>query len=155
MTTDTTHSSSSASSLLAAGASGLLFGIGLTISGMINPAKVKNFLDLFGTWDPSLIFVMGGAIAVTLPGYRWLRGQSGPWFAGSFQWPTRQDIDSPLLMGAVFFGVGWALSGLCPGPALAVLPTAIPSLLGFVIMMLLGATIARHQKRLTDLAKRD
>jgi len=119
---------------------------------MTNPAKVKNFLDLAGTWDPSLVFVMLGAIAVTLPGYRFLRGQSSPWFSDHFQWPTAQDVDSQLVKGAALFGIGWALSGLCPGPALAALSSAEPAVLGFVCMMSIGALIAHHQKRLTDIA---
>ncbi len=138
--------------ILMAGLAGLLFGLGLTVSGMVIPAKVQNFLDITGTWDPSLLWVMGGAIAVVLPGYRWLRQNSSPWFVEEFQWPTRQDIDIPLVQGAVFFGLGWALSGLCPGPALTVLPTMKPGVIGFVLMMLVGAAIAHHQQRLTDLA---
>ncbi len=141
--------------LISAGASGLIFGIGLTVSGMVNPAKVKNFLDLAGDWDPSLAFVMLGAISVTLPGYRLLRKSQSPWFTSKFQWPTRQDIDSPLIVGAVFFGVGWALSGLCPGPAMAALPSAIPGVLGFVLTLGVGATIAHHQKRLKDLVEKN
>lgn len=135
---------------LLAAASGLLFGIGLTVSGMVNPAKVKNFLDVAGTWDPSLALVMAGAIFVTLPGYAILKKTPKPWFAPAFQWPTRQDIDGPLLSGAVMFGVGWALSGLCPGPALAALPTAIPGVIGFGATMVLGMLIANHQKRVRD-----
>ena len=131
--------------LLTAAGSGLLFGIGLTVSGMVNPAKVKNFLDIAGSWDPSLAFVMAGAIFVTLPGYAILRKGSKPWFAPTFQWPTRQDIDAPLLTGAVMFGIGWALSGLCPGPAMAVLPTAIPGVIGFGVTMVLGMLIARQR----------
>jgi len=150
MNTQTKTTDNELRTVLTAAASGLLFGIGLAVSGMVNPAKVKNFLDLAGTWDPSLAFVMAGAIAVTLPGYRWLRGQSGPWFAHSFQWPTKSDIDSNLIVGAVCFGVGWALSGLCPGPALAVLPTALPGAIGFVLMLIVGATVARHQQRLNN-----
>jgi len=147
-----THTQEHVKSTVSALLCGLLFGIGLAVSGMVNPAKVKNFLDLTGHWDPSLMFVMGGAIAVTLPGYRLLRGQSSPWFALKFQWPSRTDIDQPLIVGAIFFGIGWALSGLCPGPALAALPTALPSVLGFVLMMVLGATVAHHQKRLNNLS---
>lgn len=134
---------------LSALASGLLFGLGLVISGMVNPAKVKNFLDLAGTWDPSLLFVMAGAIAVTLPGYRLLSQSKQPLFSSAFQWPTTKDIDAPLIKGAILFGVGWALSGLCPGPALTALPTASPGVLGFVVMLVVGTLVAYHQKRLS------
>ncbi len=136
--------------LLSAATSGLLFSIGLTVSGMINPAKVKNFLDVAGHWDPSLAFVMAGAILVTLPGYALLKKSSKPWFAPTFSWPTRQDVDAPLLTGAVLFGIGWALSGLCPGPAIAVLPTANPTVAGFAVTMALGMLIAHRQSRLNE-----
>lgn len=98
---------------------GLLFGLGLIISGMVNPAKVLGFLDIFGAWDPSLAFVMGGAVVITFIGYRWI-GQAGkPWFDVKFRFPTATDIDAQLVAGAVLFGIGWGLVGLCPGPALA------------------------------------
>lgn len=131
-------------------ASGLLFGLGLVISGMVNPAKVKNFLDLAGTWDPSLMFVMAGAIAVTLPGYRLLSKSKAPWFSNQFHWPTKQDIDMPLIRGAILFGTGWALSGLCPGPALTALPTFNIGVLGFMVMLIVGTVVAYHQKRLNS-----
>jgi len=131
-------------------ASGLLFGLGLVISGMVNPAKVKNFLDLAGNWDPSLLFVMGGAIVVTLPGYRLLSKSKEPRFSNKFHWPTKQDIDMPLIRGAVMFGVGWALSGLCPGPAIASLPTFNIGLLMFFVMLIVGTLVAYHQKRLSS-----
>jgi len=129
--------------------SGLLFGLGLVISGMVNPAKVKNFLDLAGHWDPSLLFVMGGAIVVTLPGYRLLSKSKEPWFSNTFQWPTKQDIDMPLIRGAVMFGVGWALSGLCPGPAFVSLLTLNFGVLMFFVMLVVGTLVAYHQKRLS------
>ena len=137
--------------IFSAALEGLIFGMGLSVSQMTNPAKVKNFLDLAGNWDPSLLFVIAGAIAVTLPGYRLLQRQSAPWFADRHQWPTAQDIDAPLIKGAVFFGIGWALSGLCPGPSIAALPIASPGMAGFTIMMIVGSLIAHHQKRLSDL----
>lgn len=123
---------------------GLLFGAGLIISGMANPLKVQNFLDIFGTWDPSLAFVMGGAIAVTLPGYFWLRTKKqAPLFAENFQWPTRTDLDSKLLAGAAVFGIGWGIGGFCPGPALTALSTGTISTLVFVIAMLAGLSAAK------------
>lgn len=97
---------------------GLLFGLGLAVSQMVNPLKVLAFLDVFGAWDPSLMFVMGGAIAVTLPGFWLLRRLDQPLFAPSFQWPTRRDLDRRLLAGAGLFGVGWGLAGYCPGPGI-------------------------------------
>ena len=95
--------------------SGLVFGLGLILSGMANPAKVLNFLDVFGTWDPSLAFVMGGAIAVTAPGFAVLfRNWNTPYFGRTFHVPTRNDLDPKLLTGAAIFGVGWGLGGFCP-----------------------------------------
>lgn len=102
----------------AALAAGLLFGLGLAVSQMVNPLKVLAFLDVFGSWDPSLAFVMGGAIAVTAPGFYLLRKLDRPVLAPRFQWPERRDLDRKLLGGAALFGVGWGLAGYCPGPAL-------------------------------------
>lgn len=123
--------------------SGLVFGLGLIISGMANPAKVLNFLDVAGTWDPSLAFVMGGAVVVATLGFRWVLGWRKPLFAPRFQVPTRRDIDLRLLVGPAIFGLGWGLAGLCPGPALASLGLANPSVLVFVPAMLAGMTAAR------------
>ena len=129
---------------LASFATGLIFGIGLILSGMTNPAKVQNFLDVFGRWDPSLAFVMGGAIAVAATGFAWLRGRAdAPLFGDAFGWPTRTDLDAPLLIGAAVFGVGWGLGGLCPGPALTGVPTGEGGLLAFVVAMLIGFMAAR------------
>jgi hypothetical protein len=125
--------------------SGLVFGLGLILSGMANPAKVLNFLDVFGTWDPSLAFVMGGAIAVTAPGFALLfRNWNTPYFGRTFHVPTRNDLDPKLLTGAAIFGVGWGLGGFCPGPALTALPVAATGTLIFVPFMLAGMWIARH-----------
>lgn len=98
---------------------GLLFGGGLTVSQMVNPKKVISFLDITGDWDPSLAFVMGGALLVTLVGYSFVLKRSEPLFDEKFRLPTRKDVDAPLLIGAALFGAGWGLAGLCPGPALA------------------------------------
>jgi uncharacterized membrane protein YedE/YeeE len=126
---------------------GLVFGLGLIISGMINPAKVQNFLDVFGTWDPSLAFVMGGAIAVALPGFMVLRGWSKPSFADVFQWPTKTDLDARLFGGSAIFGIGWGLSGLCPGPAVTALSIGTTSILIFVPAMLVGMWLAKLTNR--------
>ncbi len=126
---------------------GLIFGTGLLISGMANPLKVQNFLDVFGNWDPSLAFVMGGAIAVTLPGYYWLRKKARPFLADSFQWPSRKDIDLRLIGGSALFGIGWGLSGFCPGPALTALPFLATGTLIFVPAMLAGFVLAKMISR--------
>lgn len=117
---------------------GLLFGAGLALGGMTNPAKVAAFLDVAGTWDPSLAFVMGSALLITFPVFWWVRRSQRPLFAASFQLPTRRDIDRPLLLGAVLFGIGWGIAGLCPGPAVANLASGSPQVLLFVAMMLAG-----------------
>ena len=122
---------------------GIIFGLGLVISGMADPAKVINFLDVFGTWDPSLAFVMGGAIAVTLPGYALLKKRSAPLFAESFQFPTKTDLDPRLLGGAAIFGIGWGLGGFCPGPAFVSLGMPSDEVLVFVVAMIVGMMAAR------------
>ncbi|MSU88012.1 YeeE/YedE family protein [Rhodobacteraceae bacterium 2CG4] len=125
--------------------SGLIFGLGLVLSGMANPAKVLNFLDLAGSWDPSLAFVMGGAIAVTAPGFALLtRRRERPLHAARFHLPTARDLDPRLLGGAAVFGVGWGLGGFCPGPALTALPVAATGTLVFVPTMLAGMWLARR-----------
>jgi len=98
---------------------GVLFGLGLAISGMINPAKVIGFLDITGAWDPSLAFVMGGAVLVTATAFRFILKRPNPVLADTFQLPTRRDFDKHLIAGAAIFGAGWGLAGLCPGPAIA------------------------------------
>lgn len=118
--------------------SGLLFGLGLIVSGMINPAKVIGFLDLFGQWDPSLAFVMAGAVAVTSVGYRFILKQKHPRFASTFSIPTRTDIDAPLIIGPILFGLGWGIVGLCPGPALAAITAAPNTTWVFFVSMLAG-----------------
>jgi uncharacterized membrane protein YedE/YeeE len=124
-------------------AAGLVFGLGLVISGMSDPAKVLNFLDLFGTWDPSLAFVMGGAVLVTFVGYRLVLARRAPLLGGRFELPTRKDVDPRLVAGAALFGLGWGLGGYCPGPALTALPLAAPGTLVFVPAMLAGMWLAR------------
>jgi hypothetical protein len=125
-------------------AAGLLFGAGLSVSGMINPAKVIGFLDLAGAWDPSLAFVMLGGVTVTAIGYRTVLRRGQPMFEPHFTLPTRTDIDLPLLLGAGLFGIGWGLGGYCPGPALAGLGFGATPTLAFVAAMLLGMLAARR-----------
>lgn len=126
---------------------GTIFGLGLVISGMIDPAKVLNFLDVAGSWDPSLAFVMAGAIAVTATGY-WLVGKRNkPLFDAVFHWPTARDIDARLLSGAALFGIGWGLVGLCPGPAIASLTLATAPTLTFVAALLAGVWLAAQLRR--------
>jgi uncharacterized membrane protein YedE/YeeE len=129
--------------ILVSAIAGLVFGLGLIISGMADPAKVQNFLDLFGTWDPSLAFVMLGAVAVTFAGYRIAFGRGRPLLADKLSLPTRADIDVQLLAGAGLFGIGWGLSGFCPGPAIVSLPLLATGTLVFVPSMLAGMLIAR------------
>jgi uncharacterized protein len=123
---------------LAALGSGLLFGAGLLMSGMTKPAKVIGFLDPLGAFDPSLLFVMAGAIAVHFSAYRWLKRRTAPLFAPKFLVPTRRDIDAKLLAGAALFGAGWGLGGYCPGPGVVSLAGGGVQALVFVAAMLAG-----------------
>ncbi len=122
---------------------GLLFGFGLIVSGMSDPAKVLNFLDLGGTFDPSLAFVMGGAVMVAFIGFRLVLKREAPLLAPRFQLPTRSDIDARLIVGPALFGIGWGLGGFCPGPAFTALGLAAPGTLAFVPAMLAGMWAAR------------
>lgn len=119
-------------------ASGIVFGLGLVISGMSNPAKVLNFLDVLGPWDPSLAFVMGGASLTTFLGYRLIWRRDRPLMMPRFEIPTRADVDGPLLTGATVFGIGWGIGGFCPGPAWTALPLAAPGTLVFLPAMVAG-----------------
>ena len=119
-------------------AAGLLFGLGLTVSGMINPAKVLNFLDVAGHWDPSLALVMAGAIPVAAIGFAAARRLSAPLYAPAFAAPASRRMDARLVGGAVLFGIGWGLVGYCPGPALASLGFGTWQTLLFVAAMLVG-----------------
>ncbi len=141
--------------------SGVLFGLGLAVSQMINPAKVLAFLDIAaawrpvaGGWDPSLAFVMAGALAVSVIGFRVVLQQSKPVFADSFELPRTSAIDTRLITGAMIFGVGWGLVGFCPGPALASLAFGLPQSLVFVGSMLVGAWLYRSGGRLGLAAQR-
>lgn len=122
---------------------GLVFGAGIAISGMINPAKVLNFFDLAGQWDPSLAFVMGGALVVTLIGYRIVFRRSGPMLDIAFHLPTRRDIDRPLVAGAALFGMGWGIAGFCPGGSIPALGLMQADAFVFVAAMAGGMMLAR------------
>lgn len=122
---------------------GLIFGLGLVVSGMLDPAKVQNFLDLFGTWDPSLAFVMGGAVAVAFAGYRLAWRNARPVLDDKFHLPETTPIDRRLLLGAAVFGIGWGLGGYCPGPAFTGLSLLAPGTIVFVPAMLVGMWLAR------------
>ncbi len=123
---------------LAAFISGIVFALGLGIGGMTQPAKVIGFLDFTGNWDPSLAFVMIGAIAVHACFYRFIRRRPSPLFAPVFAIPSRTDIDLPLVGGAVIFGLGWGLAGFCPGPALTSLVSGKLSPAIFIVAMIAG-----------------
>ncbi len=128
--------------IVAAALSGLLLGAGLTISGMVNPAVVLGFLDIAGAWNPALLLVMAGALAVALPGYWLLQGRK-PMFAEKQLVPTRRDIDRPLIAGSLIFGVGWGLAGVCPGPALTMFGIRPGMALLFVAAMSAGIILSR------------
>jgi uncharacterized protein len=126
---------------------GLVFGLGLLLSGMSDPAKVLNFLDLggivSGTWDPSLAFVMAGAVAVTFTGFRLVLRRSRPLFAERFHLPTKRELDLRIVAGPAIFGIGWGLAGFCPGPALTALGFGSRAAVIFVAAMLAGMWLAR------------
>ncbi|GAA0255084.1 hypothetical protein LNAOJCKE_3467 [Methylorubrum aminovorans] len=124
-------------------AAGLLFGLGLIVSGMADPAKVLAFLDVTGRWDPSLAFVMAGAVAVSAVGYRVARRRGHPVLASRLDLPTRRSIDLRLIAGAAVFGLGWGLVGLCPGPALTLLTVLPAQAATFVAAMAVGMLVFR------------
>jgi uncharacterized membrane protein YedE/YeeE len=125
--------------IIAALGSGLVFGLGLVISGMTQPSRVLGFLDVFGNWDPTLAIVMASALIVVAPGFALLRRRDASILGGTLDWPGRRTIDRSLIGGAVLFGIGWGLVGLCPGPALANLEGLSPKVFGFVLAMAIGA----------------
>jgi uncharacterized membrane protein YedE/YeeE len=126
---------------------GVIFGAGLTLSDMVNPARVLNFLDVAGSWDPTLIFVMAGGLAVTTSGYRLMFRRDSPLFGDRFNLPTLQQIDLRLAGGAALFGIGWGLAGMCPGPALTDLVTLEPKAWLFVAAMLAGMILANAWRK--------
>lgn len=122
---------------------GLVFGVGISISGMANPAKVLNFFDVAGSWDPSLIFVMGGAVVVTFVGYRLVLRRPAPVLDAKFHLPDNPRIDARLLGGAAVFGVGWGIAGFCPGGALPALGTGRLDVFAFVAALIAGIYLAK------------
>jgi len=130
------------SSIFAALISGIIFGLGLCVSEMINPTRVIGFLDVFGSWDSTLLWVMVAAVAVTGVGFPLVMKRKKPVLTDIFVVPEQSEIDARLIAGSVIFGVGWGLAGLCPGPAVAALASMSPSVLLFVIAMVSGQWIA-------------
>jgi len=128
--------------------SGLIFGLGLIISGMANPAKVLGFLDLAGNWDPSLIFVMGGAIALGVFAFRFGGRRTASLLGQPMQMPTAKQIDRRLVIGSAIFGVGWGLAGICPGPALVLLGAGAGQGVVFVLALLAGMALFEASQRL-------
>jgi len=125
---------------------GVIFGLGLAVAQMTNPLKVLAFLDVAGAWDPSLALVMGGAVFVTMLGFRWAQRRAQPFADEQFHLPSQTAIDRPLVLGAALFGVGWGLSGYCPGPAIATLLTGNTEAWLLVPAMLVGGALARWFK---------
>ena len=120
---------------------GLIFGIGLIIAGMANPAKVLGFLDLAGSWDPSLALVMGGAIPVSAIAFRWMKNRSVSLLGYPVQLPSTNNLDKRLAIGGVLFGIGWGLAGICPGPALVLLGAGSWKVLIFLAAMFVGMEV--------------
>jgi uncharacterized membrane protein YedE/YeeE len=128
---------------------GLVFGVGIALSGMMNPAKVFNFFDVAGTWDPSLAFVMGGAVIITFIGYRLVWRRDAPLFGGRFQIPTSNAIDARLIGGSAIFGIGWGIAGFCPGAAIPALGTGRWE----VALFLVAVTAGFYARRLIATAQ--
>ncbi|MCL4148144.1 UNVERIFIED_CONTAM: hypothetical protein GTU68_065543 [Idotea baltica] len=129
--------------LLSVYVSGLLFGIGISLSGMANPKKVLNFFDIAGDWDPSLMFVMGGAVVVAFVGYKIVFTRSQPMFDTNFHLPIKKHLDRRLIGGSALFGTGWGIAGFCPGGALPVLSTARIEVILFVTSVIVGLILTR------------
>jgi uncharacterized membrane protein YedE/YeeE len=129
--------------IILAAIAGLLFGLGLAVSGMTNPDKVLNFLDVAGAWDPSLALVMGGALVVTLPGFAWVRRRGVSLVCDALPATPSPTIDRRLLIGSALFGIGWGIAGYCPGPALANLAHGTLEAVVFVVAVLAGSQLAR------------
>ncbi|MFZ9872970.1 MAG: DUF6691 family protein [Steroidobacteraceae bacterium] len=127
---------------------GLVFGLGLLVSGMTDPAKVLGFLDITGDWDPSLAFVMGGAILIGVFAFTFARRRTTDFFGGAIRWPSSTAIDRRLIGGGLLFGMGWGLAGFCPGPALVSAAAGVPKAVVFVVAMLAGMALFETIERL-------
>ena len=127
---------------------GLVFGLGLLLSGMTDPNKVLGFLDLAGLWDPSLMFVMGGGVGVAMVGFYIAKKRNTTWQGGVLHWPELSHIDAPLVIGSLLFGAGWGLAGFCPGPALVSMAAGQDKALVFVLAMLAGMALLDAWRRL-------
>lgn len=134
---------------------GLIFGIGLILAGMTDPSKVIGFLDVAGLWDPSLAFVMGGAIVVGVVAFRFARKRTTAFFGSAMRLPTRDDIDRRLVLGSLAFGVGWGMAGFCPGPALTALGTGNEKAMVFVLAMIGGMALFELADRLWHAPRRE
>jgi uncharacterized protein len=132
--------------ILAGLIAGFIFGLGLCLSGLADPSVVQGFLDVAGAWNPALLFVMGAGLTVTLIGYRLVFGRDRPLWAPRFNLPTSTAIDTPLISGAVIFGIGWGLAGYCPGPAVVSLASGRTEVLVFVIAMVTGMIAMRWMR---------
>lgn len=127
--------------------SGLLFGAGLVLSGMADPKVVLGFLELGPRWNPALVFVMAGALTITVPGFAWMRRSGRPFFASHFSEPANRSVDRRLVLGAVLFGLGWGLSGFCPGPAIVSTSLLQPAAWIFLPAMLVGGWLSPFLER--------
>ncbi|MEL7522746.1 MAG: DUF6691 family protein [Cyanobacteria bacterium J06553_1] len=123
---------------------GIIFGVGLGLSQMIDRQRVLGFLDLAGNWDPTLLFVLGGAVAVTVISFRFVLNRNTPLLSAQFYVPTRQDIDWRLIAGAALFGIGWGIAGYCPGPGIAALATGDRNPVFFLLSMVAGMIVFNH-----------
>ncbi|GHA55451.1 membrane protein [Amylibacter ulvae] len=132
---------------------GLVFGAGIALSGMMNPAKVFNFFDVAGTWDPSLAFVMGGAVIITFIGYRLVWRRDAPFFDGRFQIPTPNVIDARLIGGSAIFGIGWGIAGFCPGAAIPAVGTGRWEVALFLVAVTAGFYVRRLIAAILSTAK--
>lgn len=134
---------------------GLIFGVGLILAGMTDPSKVIGFLDVAGLWDPSLAFVMGGAILVGVVAFRFAHKRTAAFFGGAMRMPSRNDIDRRLVLGSLAFGVGWGMAGFCPGPALTALGTGNGKAVIFVLAMIAGMALFELADRLLHAPRRE